>query len=497
MSELKAVIYARYSSSSQREESIEAQIKICTAYAERNGYRVIGSYTDRAKSGTTDKRPEFQRMVDDSKRKQFNIVLVYKLDRFSRNRYDSAVYKKKLKENGVKVVSATEAIGHGDESIIVESCLEGFSEYFSEKLKERVNDGLNINASKCVWNGGVLPFGYELDEERHFKPNPMTAPYVLEIFKKYDDGCTITEIETFLKDKGVRNNKGTPIKWNAVQHLLSNRRYIGEYIFGETVIPNGMPAIVPVDLFERVQEKLAKNKKAPARAKAEENYLLTTKIFCGHCGTAMHGESGKGRNGTIHRYYKCHAVKKRLNNCKKKSVRKEWVEDLVVNATMEMLMDDDTIEAIVSMLMRLQDEENTDLPMYEKQLKETEKALDNIVTAIMNGLTSKTLQQKLTQLEEEKEELLVRIAAEKLEKPKIPAEFLTFWLHKFRKLDVTKEEHRQMLIDTFVNAIHVYDDRLLLTFNFKDGTKTISFGDVKNALAKNGSNLDCSGVPNK
>ena len=498
MSELRTVIYARYSSSNQREESIEAQLNVCNAYAERNGYMVIGSYADRAKSGMNDKRPELQRMVRDSKRKEFDIVLVYKLDRFARNRYDSATYKAKLKENGVRLVSATEAIGQGDESIIIESVLEGWAEYYSAKLKERVIDGLTVNASKLLWNGGTLPIGYVVDETQHLQPNPMTAPHVLEVFKQYDGGSTLTQIRDYLNNKGITNTKGKPITYGTVQHMLSNRRYIGEYAFRDTVVPNGIPAIVPLDLFERVQEKLEKNRKAPARTKAEEAYLLTTKLFCGHCGTAMNGESGKSRNGTIHRYYKCHAVKKKLNDCKKKSVKKEWIEDLVVNETMSMLMDDDMIETIVSMLMRLQDEENTDLPMYEKQLRQTEAAIENAVNAILGGMVSKALQTKLTQLEAEKEDLLVRIAEEKLEKPKISAEFMTFWLHRFRKLDMSNEKHRQMLIATFVNAVFVHDDKLLLTFNFKDGTRTITLTDAKIAEKKNsGSNLDCSLAPIK
>lgn len=494
---MRAVIYARYSSSSQREESIEAQLNVCNAYAAQNGYMVIGNYIDKAKSGTTDKRPEFQKMIRESKRKQFDVVLVYKVDRFARNRYDSAIYKAKLKENGVKVVSATEAIGTGGESIIMEALLEGMAEYYSEKLKERVLDGLAVNANKLLWNGGTLPIGYVVDEEQHLQINEMTAPYVIEAFKQYDEGKTIAEIQNYFKDKGVTNTKGRPVSWAAVQHMLNNRRYIGEYASQGVVVPNGIPAIVSLDLFERVQEKLEKNKKAPARAKAEENYLLTTKIFCGHCGTGMSGESGTGRNGTTHRYYKCHAAKAKLNDCKKKSVKKEWIEDLVVKETMAMLMNDDAIEAIVSMLMRIQDEDNTDLPMYEQQLQETETAIENAVNAILGGMVSKALQTKLTQLESTKEELLVRIAEEKLEKPKIPADFMRFWLHRFRELDVTKESHRQMLIDTFVNAVFVHDDKLLLTFNFKDGTRTITLTDAKIAVKKNtGSNLDCSGAPN-
>ena len=497
MENLKAVIYARYSSNSQREESIEGQIRDCTAYAERNGYMVIGAYADRAISGTTDDRPEFQKMIKDSKRKQFDLVIVWKLDRFARNRYVSAKYKAQLRQNGVRVISANETISDGAAGILTESILEGMAEWYSENLKENVIRGLSVNAEKCKWNGGTLPIGYVVDEEQHLQPNRLTAPFVVEAFKMYDEGHTLTQIRDHLNGKGLTNTKGRPLTYGSIQHMLSNRRYIGEYAYRDTIVPNGIPAIVALDLFERVQEKLVKNKKAPARAKADEAYLLTTKLFCGHCGTAMNGESGKSRNGTVHRYYKCHAVKKKLNDCKKKSVRKEWVEDLVVNATMEMLQDDDTIEAIVSMLMRLQDEENTDLPMYEKQLKQTETAIDNIVTAVMNGMASKALQAKLTQLEDAKEELLVRIAEEKLEKPKISAEFMTFWLHRFRKLDVTKEAHRQMLIDTFVNAVFVHDDKLLLTFNFKDGTRTITLNDVKEATCSSGSDLDCFVAPTK
>ena len=494
---MNAVIYARYSSSSQREESIEGQVKECTAYAERNGYTIIGTYADRAISGTTDNRPQFQKMIADSKRKLFDLVIVWKLDRFARNRYDSARYKAQLKKNGVRVISATEQISQGAEGILLESMLEGYAEYYSEDLKEKVVRGLTINAEKCKWNGGTLPIGYIVDNEQHLQINTMTAPFVLETFKLYDQGKTITEIRDYLKSKGVTNTKGRPVTWGAVQHMLSNRRYIGEYSFQDIVIPNGIPAIIPQDLFDRVQERLAKNKKAPARAKAQESYLLTTKLFCGHCGTSMNGESGKSRNGTIHRYYKCHAVKKKLNDCKKKPVKKEWIEDLVINETMAMLMDDDMIEAIVSMLMRLQDEESTDLPIYEKQLRETETAIDNIVNAIMGGISSKALQTKLAQLEAAKEEILIRIDEEKLEKPKISADFMTFWLHKFRKLDVTKEAHRQMLVDTFVNAVFLYDDKLLLTFNFKDGTRTITLSDVQTATSDPGSDLDCLAAPEK
>ena len=182
---MNAVIYARYSSNSQREESIEGQIRDCTAYAERNGYMVIGAYADRAISGTTDDRPEFQKMIKDSKRKQFDLVIVWKLDRFARNRYDSAHYKALLRKNGVRVLSATEAISQGAEGIILESVLEGMAEYYSAELAEKVIRGQTENALSCRFNGGTIPIGYKINKDRKFEIDTETAPYVLSAFKSY------------------------------------------------------------------------------------------------------------------------------------------------------------------------------------------------------------------------------------------------------------------------------------------------------------------------
>ena len=308
---MKAVIYARYSSDSQREESIEGQIRECTAFAEKNGITILRHYIDRAFSAKTDNRPEFQNMIKNSGKRLFDMVIVWKLDRFARNRYDSARYKATLKKNGVKVVSATEVISDGAEGIILESVLEGYAEYYSADLSEKVVRGMTENALKSKYNGGTLPIGYMIDSEQYFQLDPLTAPFVLEAFKQYAEGATMTEIRDYLNEQGVKNTRGQPLTYNSVQHLLNNRRYIGEYTYRDIVVPDGIPAIVPQDLFERVQERLAKNKKAPARHKAEEDYLLTTKLFCGYCGAYLCGESGTSHTGTTHRYYKCVSVKKK------------------------------------------------------------------------------------------------------------------------------------------------------------------------------------------
>ena len=249
---MKAVIYARYSSDNQREESIEGQIRECTAFAEKNGITILKHYIDRAYSAKTDNRPEFQRMINDSRQRLFDIVLVWKLDRFARNRYDSANYKNILKKNGVRVVSANEPISDRSEGILLESMLEGFAEYFSADLAEKVSRGMTENALKCKFNGGNPTIGFTSDKEQNILIDPVKAPFVLDAFKMYDDGATMSKIRDFLNENNVLNGRGNPHTVNSVAKILKNRRYIGEYSYRDIVIPNGIPAIVPQDLFDRV-----------------------------------------------------------------------------------------------------------------------------------------------------------------------------------------------------------------------------------------------------
>ena len=395
--------------------------------------------------------------------------------------------KAALKKNGVKVVSATEVISDGAEGIILEDVLEGYAEYHSADLSEKVVRGMTENALKSKYNGGTRPIGYLIDSDQRFQPDPLTAPFVREAFQRYDEGGTMTQIRDWLNKQGVKNARGQKMNYNNIQHLLNNRRYIGEYTYRDIVVPDGIPAIVPQDLFDRVQEKLAKNKKAPARHKAEDDYLLTTKLFCGYCGAYLCGENGTSHTGTVHHYYKCVSVKKKRTECHKKPVRKEWIADLAVSKTMKMAMDDAAIEAIVSMLMELQGRENVNLPLYEQQLREADTAIQNLLNAIQQGILTKSKKAVWKNWKLQKRNW----------KPKVSAEFMTFWLHRFRKLDVRQKSHRKMLIDTFINAISLYDDKMVMTFNYREGTETVTFDDLKTALSdkKTGSDLDRSAAP--
>ena len=489
---MTAVIYARYSTDSQREESIEGQIRECTAYAEKNDLTVVKHYIDRAISAKTDNRPQFQQMIKDSERGIFDVIIVWKLDRFARNRYDSARYKTQLKRNGVKLVSATEVISAGPEGIILESVLEGYAEYYSADLSEKVVRGMTENALKGIYNGGTIPFGYMIDETRHYQPDPLLAPYVEQTFQKYADGATMTDLRDWLKAHNIKNSMGGEMSYNTIQRMLSNRRYIGELRLRDVVQPNAIPALVSEELFNKVQEKLAKNKKAPARHKAEESYLLTTKLYCGKCGALMFGESGVSHTGKMYTYYKCAAAKKK-KTCDKKAVRKQWLEDLVVNETMKLVEDDASMNAIIAKVMELQNQESTDLPIYEKQLKETEVGITNMLNAIQMGILTSSTKERLEALEEQRKELQARIAEERLAKPKMKEEFVRFWLLRFRKLDMTQPEQRQALVDTFINAIYLYDDKVLITFNYKEGTETVAFGEA--VKAEKSSDMCARGAP--
>ena len=270
---------------------------------------------------------------------------------------------------------------------------------------------------------------------------------------------------------------------------MKNRKYIGEYRYQDVVIPGGVPAIVPQELFDRVQARIARNKRAPAMSKADEAFLLTTKLFCGKCGRLMVGESGTSHTGKKHYYYKCGSAK-RKTGCTKKAVKKDWIENLVVERTMQMIFDDTMLNAIASMVLDVQARENTSLPVLKAQLAQTEQGIQNMLNAMQQGIFTVSTKQRLEELEATKERLTVSILQEELQKPHLSKEQILFFLQRFRAIDTTKPEQRQRLIDSFVNAVYVYDDKIILTFNYQDGTETITLDDI------NGSDLE-AGCPPK
>jgi DNA invertase Pin-like site-specific DNA recombinase len=467
----KAVIYARYSSHSQRDESIDAQLRECHEYATKNGYIILEEYCDRALTGKTDNRAAFQKMIKDAKSNKFNYVLLYKLDRFARNRYDSAMYKNILKKHNIKVVSIKENISDSPEGIILESVLEGMAEYYSANLSQNIRRGMTENALQCKFNGSGRPLGYQITPDKRFEVNEFEAKIVIEVFNMYAGGVTPSEIIEYCNNKGYKTSNGKEFSHNAVARILRNEKYIGTYKHGDIVVENGVPAIVDKELFERVQGLLKKNYTSRARGKADIEYLLSGKVFCGHCGNTMVGVSGTAKSGKKYYYYVCSG--RRDSKCDKENEQKDLLEEVVVKTTVEQVLTDENIEMIATKSIELLNAEMQDTTMlkyYEDELSKTRKQIKNIVDMIANGVANKSIGDKLTELENYENDVLENLEYEKMKKPVLTKPQIIYWLEQFRNGDINDTAYKKTIINSLLHSVYVYDTdngrkRIVLNFN--------------------------------
>ena len=260
-----AVIYARYSSHSQGEQSIEGQLAAAKAYAEARGYTIIREYVDRAMTGRNDNRDEFQKMLSDCAKKQFQVIIVWKVDRFGRNREEITFNKYRAKKHGVRVEYVAENVPNSPEGVILESVLEGMAEYYSLQLSQNIRRGYSENAKKGKYAGGQIPYGYKLDEDKYFIIDPKTGPVVQWIFESYTNGATMVEIAEKLNGAGLRTYQGNLFTKNGLRTILKNERYTGVYRFKDEIcIEGGTPALVSKDTFQAAQKRLRGNQAAPA-----------------------------------------------------------------------------------------------------------------------------------------------------------------------------------------------------------------------------------------
>lgn len=481
-----AVIYARYSSDKQTEQSIEGQIRVCKEFAERENYRIVDTYIDRAISGKTDNRPGLQKMLKDSFTKTFEIVIVYKLDRFARDRYASAVNKALLKKNGVKLVSAMENITDSPEGIILESLIEGMAEYYSVELAQKVKRGRIESLNKGNSIGGVLTYGYKIVDKKH-QIDEEKAEVVKDIFNKYLSGWLIKDIVDYLKNKGLKFSK------SSVTRLLENRRYTGVFNFNGVEYKNYMPKIIEESDFENVQTKLAMKRKAPGSFKAKTNYLLSGKLYCGYCNSLIYGESCTNHSGNKYYYYKCSTNKKEPGECKSPVLKKEELENKIVEITQQHIFDSAIFDTIVKNMVKVSNSynQNNIINILQEQKADKLKETNSIVSMIKKGNTSTILGKELEKLENEIAEIDYKIEQEEYKKmPTLDENFVKFWLEQFRDIDLNDEKAKETFFDAFIKKVVVYENKIQIVYNISENNKKdISIEELK-CLINKSSNMN-------
>ena len=449
-----AAIYARYSCDAQTEQSIEGQLHVCKEYAERNGIVILDTYIDRAMTGTNDNRPDFQRMIKDSAEKRWNFILVYKLDRFSRNKFESVINRKKLSDNGVKVLSAMENIPDTPEGIILESLLEGMNQYFSAELSQKVKRGMRETRLKGYYQGGGLPYGYRV-EDRKIVVDEEQAKNVRYMFEQFAKGVYVREIIEALTARGVTYH-GKPFAKNTIYNILKNEKYCGVYHHGEERIDNMYPQIVPDEIFERVRNITESNKHG--KRSVEVTYLLRHKLVCGYCGQSVIAENGTARNGERRYYYKCRGRKARVNDCKKAAVPKEELERLVLDAVIGQLKEPVLMDKLVNAILAEQEKrnkENSALLVMQREQRQNEIALDNIMKGIERGIMNNTTNKRMKELEVRQEELERLIL---IEKGKQVRQFTEQEVREYYEQALRMEP--QMLINFLIEKIVLFDDKI-------------------------------------
>ena len=422
----KVALYARFSSDNQRSESIDAQIRAMTAYCEQHHFVIVKTYIDEARSATTDRRPAFQQMIRDSSSYIFNILLVHKLDRFARNRYDSAVYKRELKKNGVTVYSVLENLDDSPESIMMEAVLEGMSEYYSQNLAREVMKGLRETALQCKHTGGKPPLGYDVDPEtKRLVTNPEEAETVKLIFSMYSRGYGYSPILDKLHALGRRTKNGNEFQKNSLYSILSNPKYQGMYVFNRSSAKNsvgkrnthlykdddeiiyvegGCPQIVDSVTFAKVQDILTANRHAGRRNTSRESYLLSGKVYCRECGRSMVGNMRhSGSSKTLYVTYRCLS---RKTVCRNKEINRDYLDHYIVGLVETHILNASALRKLKNNILKHaetlpQESIADDLP----SLREIEDALMNVTDAIEAGLLSDALVARLKILEEEKARL--------------------------------------------------------------------------------------------
>ena len=461
----KAVIYARYSCEQQTEQSIEGQLRVCEEYAQRNNILILDTYIDRAMTGTNDNRAAFQQMLADCEKPvNWEIVLVYAIDRFGRNSIEIAVNKQRLKKNHKTLISATQRTSENIDGtknldgILLENVYIGIAEYYSAELSQKVLRGLNENRKKGLFCGGIIPYGYKVQDKKIYIVDEQ-AEIVRYMFEQYALGTSVPKIIAELNKKGIVK-KGRQFTSNCIYGILKNEKYIGISRTKTGVYENTYPKIVPLETFEKVQQRVALNKFG--KGGVADVYLFKHKIRCGYCGSTISADCGTNSKGHPVRYYACRGKKKLKNGCKKSAIRKEALEKFVMEVIITSLTEEQTMNKLIDRIMAIQEQQGGESPalkVMRKERKQAETALNNLLGAIEQGIYSATTNKRLHDLEEQLNELEKGIA---IEESKSILQLTREEVREYYKQALELEP--QLLVNYLVDDITLFDDKVIIKY---------------------------------
>ena len=477
-----AVAYARYSSAGQRDVSIEQQLGDIRAFAAREGYMLVHEYADHAKSGFkhVSARTEFQAMLAAAEAGSFDTVIAWKVDRFGRNREESAIFKGRLRRFGVSVVYAMEPIPEGAAGVLLEGMLEATAEWYSRNLSENVRRGMTDNARRCLYNGYPV-LGYSVSQDRRYQIDPPSAAVVRQIFALYAEGESYTTLSRKLIQHGILTRNGKPYSKSRLSEMLSNENYIGVYKWGDIRIPGGMPAIIDDSTWEAVQRM--KRKTARHIEQGNIDFILTGKAYCGLCGRPLIGDSGTSKTGDRHYYYTCQGRKKD-HTCDFRNVRKSWLEDLILDEIIDRVLTGPQMERIADAVMEQQRKAASVSPLakMEQEQKALRRKMDNINRAIEEGIWDETTAERLRELSSAEKTLRESIEALRFSQSQLVSrDRVLFFLHRFASGDRQDLRHRKFIVSTFVNAVYVFPDHVDLVINAIEGCERIPLTSLKPA----------------
>lgn len=469
------VLYGRYSSHNQKDISIEQQFEKCYELAAEYGIRIIDTYADRAVSGRTDKRVDFQRMMADAAKGKFRYVLAWKSNRIGRNMLEALVNEARFQELGVRVLYVEEDFDDTAAGRFAARSMMNVNQFYSENMAEDIKRGLYDNAANCMVTNGHLPYGYKADETLHYAIDEPRAAVIREIFTRVSCGEAFVDIMSSLNARGITTSYGRPWGRSSFQKILSNERYRGIYIYGDVRIEGGIPRIVSDELYFKVQEAITTKKNPQGRHRVNGDYLLTGKLFCGHCKSPMTGISGTGRAGKLHFYYVCQK-RRTEKTCHKKNVRRDVIELKIAQAIRDYALKDDIIEWIADSCVEDHDRRVSEshLSVFEDQLAEVNRSIKNVMSAIEKGIITETTKGRLMELEAERTAIEGKICAAKAAIVPTNRERLVEWLRSLREGDVHDKKYQAGLFDTFLVAAYLYDDnRVKIVFSFAGDKNTI------------------------